>query len=107
MLRVDRFINLIEADIGIQDSVLLSNIHRLLDENGIELNEILIPYLRALLENQDLVREEIIKNNHLTVKLAYKNGNEITNGYTKDDLEFIISQFENIIKDLRGKLNNG
>ena len=102
----DRFINFYERLFKIYDIELLTKIYRILKKNKIHLKDLIMPYLTAILNNPDLITKDIVLKNHLVIRINYKNGDTITSGFNKDDLEYMKTEFQGIVDDLQEKINN-
>ena len=102
--RVDRFINLMEIQFDIEDTELMANLYRLLKSGHVDFKDFLKPYIDSALDDPDLITRAIILHNHLVVRLNYKNGDCITKGFNKNDLEYLIGEFQDIVKSLRAEI---
>ena len=102
--RVDRFINLMEIQFDLKDTDLMANLYRLLKDGNVDFKDFLKPYIDSALDDPDLITRAIILHNHLVVRLNYRNGDSITSGFNKKDLEYLIEEFQDIVKSLQGEV---
>jgi hypothetical protein len=90
-----------EAVFKADDIDLLYETFELLRRGNVTFWEFIKPYLKAGIRDPDLITRAIILHDHLVIRLGYKNGDWVKEGYSLIDLHMVADDFEKIVKDLR------